>query len=304
MEPLHLAAAFDQYYRAPFYAWLYSVLAHHTDQPVHFHLIAKDIPETEKQKIASIAQGHAVTFYPIDEQAAARFVLASKWTQAVYYRLYFPFLLPRSIERLLYLDVDTIVLTNLSDFYRLDLEGKPLAAVYDNYVKTQPLLGIHEPGNYFNSGVMLMDLKRWREMKISEDAIDYLLKYPESIRFVDQCGLNAILVNRWKKLDACYNFMYSYVPEEASLKELKGILQDKYVVHFTLQRPWEMLCKNRLRFLYFQYLKNWSGRTSNYTDFAWRKIPSWLKIRAVEFYFDAPLARKIWRALKPKRSST
>ncbi|SHG87374.1 Lipopolysaccharide biosynthesis protein, LPS:glycosyltransferase [Chryseolinea serpens] len=302
MKTLHLAAAFDQHYRAPFYAWFYSVLDHHANTSVHFHLIATGIPETEKQDIADIARKHRVFFYNIDEAFTARFVLGSKWTPAVYYRLFFPFLVPPAVERLLYLDVDTIVLADLTDFYSLDLGGKPLGAVYDNYVITQPLLGINEPGNYFNSGVMLMDLNQWRQTKISEQVIDYLLKYPETIRFVDQCGLNAILVNAWKKLDERYNYLYSYVPQERSFGELKELLRDKYVVHFTLDRPWEMLCRNRLRFLYFEYRKKWNGRTSKYTDFAWSKVPAWLRIRAIEFYFDTPWIRMIWRALKPKRS--
>ncbi|AYB31323.1 glycosyltransferase family 8 protein [Chryseolinea soli] len=304
LKPLHLAAAFDQHYRAPFYAWFFSVLDHHKKTSVHFHLIVTGIPETEKQTIVETAGKHQVSFYVIDEAFTAQFVLASKWTPAVYYRLFFPFLVPPSLDRLLYLDVDTIVVNDLTDFYSLDLEGKPLAAVYDNYVVTQPLLGINEPGNYFNSGVMLMDLNQWRQSKISEQVIDYLLKYPETIRYVDQCGLNAILVDTWKKLDARYNYLYTYVPQEQSLKELKGLLHDKYVVHFTLQRPWEMLCRNRLRFLYFQYRKKWSDRTSKYTDFGWSKIPAWLKIRAVEFYFDAPLVRKMWRGLKAKSVRT
>ena len=148
---------------------------------------------------------------------------------------------------------------------------------------------------------MVIDTEMWKKQRIADRAAQYLLEHPERILFVDQCGLNAILRNNWKKLDTRFNTMYSVLKEDAARKEIEDVLARAVVVHFTLQRPWQMLCRNRLRFLYFDYLKE-SGVTGlpwhGYTDFELRKIPAWLKVRALEFYFDSPLLQRLWRAFR------
>jgi lipopolysaccharide biosynthesis glycosyltransferase len=182
------------------------------------------------------------------------------------------------------------------------MEHYPVAAVYDNYVKTQPLIDIVQEGEYFNSGVLLIDVNKWKQQNISEKACQYLLHNPQNILFVDQCALNVVLRNNWKKLDSRFNLMYSSLPDPLDKNQIHGLLKENVVVHYTLQRPWQMLCKNRLRNLYFFYLKrsgadqDWHG----YADFEVKKIPAWIKIRLNELYFDLPYLRKMWRSIQAK----
>ena len=303
---IHLAMAFDQNYLTPFYALLTSVFSHHRRGQVHIHVIAPYVtPDEKDQLITYVRNANAsISFYAIDEAFVKKFVVINKWTSAVYYRLFFPLLVPQGIERLLYLDSDIIVINNLSELYQTDLENFPLGAVYDIYVKNQPLLNIHEEGEYFNSGVLLMDISKWREQKISERAINYLTEFSERILYVDQCALNAILYNNWKKLPERFNLIYSFVPEGLSKKAIKQFLTDKVVIHYTLQRPWSMLCKNRLDYLYHYYLKlSPVGKNSKrYTDFKWSNIPGFLRIKLLHFYFDLPGIPRLWRKLKNSHS--
>jgi lipopolysaccharide biosynthesis glycosyltransferase len=300
--PMHLAIAFDVNYFFPFSALLSSILDNHESGQIKIHAIATGITEEQKTKITRRVAQHncLIEFYAIDESTVNAFVLIHKWTQAVYYRLLFPLIIRESIDKLIYLDADTIVLRSLNSLYQLDTDGHPIAAVYDNYVKTQPLLGIIEEGEYFNSGVMLIDIAKWREEKISEQAMEYLRLYPERIKFVDQCALNAVLKNNWKKLDFRFNVMYSYLPGAASKRELKKFLDDKIILHYTLQRPWQMLNKNRLAWLYHDHLKkSLPGReVKTYNDFEWKKIPAWLRIKSLHLYFDTPVLPALWKRIK------
>jgi lipopolysaccharide biosynthesis glycosyltransferase len=300
--PIHLAIAFDVNYLHPFSALLCSILENNKPGQIHIHTIATAISDLEIKALKEYVEknGACILFYQIDESIVKRFVLTDKWTHAVYYRLLFPLLVNESVERLLYLDCDTIVLKDLNGFYQLDLAQYPVAAVYDNYVKKQALLGITEEGHYFNSGVMLIDVKKWREKKISELAMEYLLAHSERIKFVDQCALNAVLQSNWKRIDSRFNLMYSYVPSALSKQQLAIFLNDIVVVHFTLQRPWNMLCKNRLGFLYFYYLKKslFGGDAKRYNDFSVTKIPSYLKIRLTNLYFDLPFLSRFWKQTK------
>ncbi|HEY9005080.1 glycosyltransferase family 8 protein [Ohtaekwangia sp.] len=296
-QTIHLAIAFDKNYLQPFYALACSIGKNNTGA-FHIHAITTGISNETRNAIVIYLRKYSgeITFYDIDVAGAEQFVLMNNWTSAVYYRLYFPQIVPTAIRRLLYLDTDMLVINGLQELYNIDLEGYPIAAVYDNYVKTQPLIGIYEEEQYFNSGMMVIDTDRWRSQSISERTMEYLRQYPERIKFVDQCGLNAILKNNWKKLPGKYNLLFSLIPEGLSKRAIQVFLRDKVVVHFTLQRPWNMLCKNRLRYLYFYYLRQSPGRYLNkYTDFSINKIPAWIKIRLVEFYFDHTAIQKIWR---------
>ncbi len=299
---LHIAIAFDQNYLQPFYALLTSLILNRENSAYHIHLIASGIEEKEREGIRSYIEQNrdAVSFYTIDESVVREFVLLNNWTSAVYYRLFFPLLVPETIDRLLYLDTDIIVLKDLTSLFNSDLENFPLGAVYDNYVKIQPRLNITEEGEYFNSGVLLIDLKKWREQKITEKAFDYLRQYPQNILFVDQCALNAVLFKNWKQMSLKYNVLYSYVPENRSKAELKEFLADKAIVHYTLQRPWNMLCKNRLGYLYHFYLRESSlyKGFDSYTDFSMDKILPFLKLKFIDAYLGWPLLVKFVRRIK------
>lgn len=301
-QTIHIAVAFDQNYLHPFYALITSLFQNNPEINFNIHAISTGISDLEREKIQKYIkeEGSEIFVYSIDASPIQDFKLTSNWTHAVYYRLFLPLLVPTSVDRLLYLDSDTIVIGKISSLFDINLEEYPLAAVYDNYVKAQPLLNINLEGEYFNSGVLLIDVKKWRQQKVSERAMEYLAMHPERILYVDQCALNAVLFKNWKKIDSKYNLLYSYLQETISKTELNTIIKNIVIVHFTLQRPWNMLCKNRLRSFYYYYLaKSPVGkRQYDYVDFEWNKIPAWVKIRLLEFYFDQPLLQWLWRRSK------
>jgi lipopolysaccharide biosynthesis glycosyltransferase len=303
LNVIHIGIAFDQNYVLPFYALLNSILANNADFKINFHFIVSGIGEKEKTTIKDriVRSGSAVEFYDPDLVQLKNLVLSGSWTSSVYYRLLFPLLIAEEVNTFLYLDCDIIVLKSLGELYNADLSEYPVAAVSDSYVPTQPLIGITEPGGYFNSGVLLIDVKKWNEQQISQKTLAYLEAFPERIKFVDQCGLNAVLKNNWAKLSIRFNLLFSSIPSDISARELKIFLRDKVVIHFTLQRPWNMLCRNRLRNLYFHYLRR-SHRVRfsflAYADFSFKKLPEWFKIRIVEFYIDTPILRKVRQLMK------
>lgn len=300
-EILHIAIAFDQNYLKQFYALITSIFANNSDNIVHIHTIASGLSEDEKRKIQNFisSQKSEIVFYEIEFNVINSFVLSNNWTLAVYYRLFFP-LLVKNVPRLLYIDTDTLVIGDLSELFSLNLNNFPVGAVYDNYVKTQELIGISEEGKYFNSGVLLIDIYKWNLLGISERAITFLNNYPEKIRFVDQCALNAVLIDNWFSLDPKYNRMYSYLPNwEEGSKPFWEIIKKTSILHFTLQRPWNILCRNRGRKLYEKYLNHSiSNDKTIWNDFQLTKIIPYYKMKISEIYFDNTFLKYIIKILK------
>src|ERR1035437_8375148 len=283
----NIAIAFDKNYLNPFYALLASLFDNNKDNKLEFHFIATGLSENEYKQIEDYTKKNKAeyNFYTIDEAFVNRFVVNSTWTTAVYYRLFFPLVISKNLKRILYIDTDILVINDLKELFLQDLGNYPVGAVYDNYVKKKSELGIIEEGNYFNSGVLLIDVESWNEQNISDKAIKFLEEYPEKIKFVDQDALNAVLKNNWKKLDWKFNFICTRLPYSLSKREEQLFITDKVILHFIIQRPWLMLCRNRYRSLYFYYLKKSQVVIrKHYVDFNWTKIPAYLKIRLLEWY--------------------
>jgi len=299
---MNLAIAFDKNYLTPFYALITSIFVNNSKVPFVFHFIVRsDVTESEKKKISNYVEQNdsKCRFYEVDENLISQFVVLGKWTSSVYYKMFFPLIVPNTIDKMLYLDTDMLVIGHLKPLFEIDLLDKPLGAVYDNYVKVQPSLGIIEEGNYFNSGMLLYNLPIWNDLRISERAISFLTEFPEKIKFVDQCALNGVLLGNWFHISEKYNLLYSYIPQAISKNELNEFIKDKVVIHFTLQRPWNFICKNRLRDLYKYYLKLSPAKKSPVIiDFAISKLPAYTQLRLKEIYFDQLLIQKIWRKFK------
>jgi lipopolysaccharide biosynthesis glycosyltransferase len=300
MNPMHLAVAFDQNYTRHFYALAASIFDNNRANRIVFHCIFTGLSDRQKENIRKYLERNnsEVRYYEVDEAFVSRFVLTSNWTPAAYYRLFFPALVGQDVGKLLYLDTDTIVVDDLAPLFCCDLEGYPVGAVEDNLVKTAPQLGILEEGNYFNSGMMLMNIPVWKEQRVSEQVFEYISKYPERINYVDQCGLNAVLINRWKKLDWRFNVIHSRIPEAMTKRQRNEFLKNKVIFHFTRDRPWNMLCRNPYRDLYHKYLLQSPFQGKVYEDYSIMKTPQFLKIKATEMYFELPLVQRIWRRIK------
>lgn len=135
-------------------------------------------------------------------------------TGAVYLRLTLGEVLA-DVPRALYLDVDTLVLGDLRPLLQYDLDGALFGAVRD---AQNPVVGagIALPGwagldgvqngrDYFNSGVLLLDLDGCRRAGLFDAARDFLTKHPDEVRLWDQDALNVAAADRWRRLDRCWN---------------------------------------------------------------------------------------------------
>jgi len=179
-----------------------------------------------------------------------------------YFRLLIPDVLPRNINKVLYLDCDILVLNSIEFLWEINLNNHFLAAVKDNVSIThKEQLGMKPTSNYFNSGVMLINLDFWRQEQLSKKVIEFVIDHPEKIEFVDQDGLNAIINGHWIELPLSWN-VQSYLFMDNGLKiRYADILSEPSVIHFSGNglKPWK---NNNFTNLYFSEYKKYQKSLS------------------------------------------
>jgi lipopolysaccharide biosynthesis glycosyltransferase len=294
---LHIALGFDENYIVPIYALLTSIFYNNRDSAIIFHVIATGLNEIEKDDIKEYVRKNnaEIFYYSVNEEEVRKSVYIpanTHFTIATYYRLFFPSLMTGNVQKLLYIDSDTIVTGNLKELYNIDIGNAPIGAATDSGPHPGEALGIKGKENYFNAGVLLINIKNWREQMVTENALKFLAQYPEKIKYVDQDALNATLIDRWFRIDNKYNVTWFDVSLQVPKKEL---IKDTIIIHYTTpNKPWHCLARNKLRTLYHHYLKLSPKRGERrYTDFEFKNIYVFLRIRIKEFYFDHQINRII-----------
>lgn len=183
-------------------------------------------------------------------------------SEAANYRLFVDKILPPYIDKVLYLDCDLIVNNSLEPLWSIDISDCPIAAVEDmwsgkddNYIR----LGYDKKYGYFNSGVLLVNLKWWRENNICNKFVEYL-KCHDKLKFVDQDILNGMFYNSRKLIPFKWNVQDGLLRRKpkvrkSSMPKLQNQIICPAIIHYTGSRkPWNYDCINPYKERYFKYL--------------------------------------------------
>ncbi len=242
---------------------------------IHFFVLSESLPEHEKERIRSLNSIKSFDFTHIPITSIDEFLHISTLnhspshvTLPTYFRLKIGSFIPW-IDRALYLDCDIIVRRSLKELWDLDLQGKTIAAV-ENFSfpgdKQKRLFGADK---YFNSGVILFDLKKWRERDYENKAFNLDRSLLAHARFHDQDILNHTLKNDVLYLGNRWNFMIHIFDDIFRESDCTNIeMPDPVIVHFTTDRkPW-LFSPKKITFAeeYLQYRRKgpWKdvGRTT------------------------------------------
>ncbi|MGZ3606737.1 MAG: glycosyltransferase family 8 protein [Syntrophales bacterium] len=204
----------------------------------------------------------------------ADFHLAHPWiTSMAYARLLIPELLPIEVEKALYLDCYIAVNEDIGKLWDTDLGEKSLFAVRDEIatvshprkgLKNYRELGIPADAHYFNSGVLLMNLDKWRERDTAEQLLNYLRTHRAIIHMGDQEVLNAVLWDDWGELDYRWNWQIPWRGYRLGRAKMSWVPETtkQSIVHFaTGEKPWLPGCDYEERKYFFEYLDQteWAG---------------------------------------------
>ena len=155
---------------------------------------------------------------------------------AAWYRLFIQSLFPQ-YDKIVYLDCDIVVLGDISKLYNMDMQGNNIAGVVEQFVLrtkefsdyTKLAIGV-DAKNYINSGIMLIDLKKFREQNIEQKFTYLINKYNFDVIDPDQAYINFLCKDKIKYLDVAWN--------REPLECLE--CQKPQIIHYALyKKPWQ-----------------------------------------------------------------
>lgn len=199
---------------------IYSVLqTKHPDTHIDFFILDDGISLPHKDTLNHMVTDEraSLSYLQVDADYYHSFVSNDRFPDAVYHRISIPDLLEDlDYDRALYLDSDMIIREDLRDLWNTPLEGHIIGAVEDvGFHPRFQQMGVRSMnGKYFNSGMVLFDLNRWREEAIGEKVFEFIAQNAEKLHFYDQDALNAILHDRWLPLHPRYNAQTGLLTKE------------------------------------------------------------------------------------------
>lgn len=164
-------------------------------------------------------------------------------TVPTYYRFKLAEVLPK-IDKILYLDCDVIVKTSLKEIFDINLDDFSLAMIKDvNWENEAKRLNLN---NYFNAGVMLINLDFWRKNDIQKKLFEFAQNNKDIILWQDQDVINCVLKDSIKELPNKYNYQY-FLYKEPDFEEY----QNCSILHMAgAFKPW---LKPLNHFIYDEY---------------------------------------------------
>ncbi|MCL5782033.1 MAG: glycosyltransferase family 8 protein [Patescibacteria group bacterium] len=238
-----------------------SLMENNRNQYFDIYIIDGGMSENTKSNLSLLKgrYGFGLVYLQPDPSLFKNAYLSDYLTEAAYYRILLGDLLPPNITNVLYLDSDMIIMSDISELFTTQFDENIICAISDPGIVNFRHLSISEKKNYFNSGFLYVDLKKWRDEDIGHKCIDFINTNREKIILHDQDVLNYVLNGRWKHITPSFNVMthfYDGLGDDVfTPKEISRAIQDPLILHFnTAVKPWHRLCNHPRKRDYKRYL--------------------------------------------------
>ena len=222
-------------------------------QSILIHILHDNtLTDDNRDKFSQLAgkYNQLVKFYNVEELCRDKIAEISnlfptayktRFTMGMFYRFFIPAVLPNNLEKAIYLDADIIVNLDIAQLWQIELGDKPLGAIpehkassvcFINYAYRKYIVyaGFVDYNDYFNSGVLLMNLNYLRNAdEILKDGIKFIGEHNEQFRAFDQDILNYLFSKNYLKLPARFDF---FIRSERLKEDMKNKIR-RVIYHYT-----------------------------------------------------------------------
>lgn len=278
----------DDNYARHMGAVILSTLQHNVKdfEEIHFYIVNNNISVQNLKNLDSmIAEYPKAKLHYIDfSQWASQLKLNLCWqiSMSAYGRLFLGEMLPCDIHRIIYLDCDMIVCQSLLSMWQTEMGDFAVGAIQDQVNDdVKGAVGLEPKDKYFNSGMLLINLDKWRNEKLGEKCLKFINDHNGQVLHHDQGTLNGVLRNKWFRLPLCFNIMtvhyifnqkqiLGYFKDHADFypqSEIDTAKRYPVILHFTpsfTTRPWVRGCVHPKKNLYWE----------TFAQTPWKDVPA------------------------------
>jgi lipopolysaccharide biosynthesis glycosyltransferase len=231
----------DEHYVILLGVLLKSIEANHkTGEKIHIYAIGDGVGKASQRKLRESVSTDMfeITWSSMENVIPAGVALPLDRTSfplTTYLRLFIPNVVPPGTKKALFLDVDMLVLEDISKLWNQDMGEYVIAAVQDPRLETVDNewggifnykdLGMEPKTKYFNAGLLIVNIPEWTKQNLTQRIIDCVNDNIKFANYPDQYGLNVVLANQWRELDTRWNYFAS------------GDEKNPYLIHFVSRKP-------------------------------------------------------------------
>ncbi|MCM1082172.1 MAG: glycosyltransferase family 8 protein [Clostridium sp.] len=268
-------------------------------EEINIYIVEDNVSDKEKQKVIDMISeyGRSVQFIPKPDLRSILGVdiKTLRWSDSAYSRLFLKELFgdKTKLDKLLYLDCDTLILDSLQKLWDTDISDYLGAACLECMSNMHKyIIGAHKKDKYINTGMLLINVKKWIEKDVQSVCVDFIRKHKGKTEYVDQGVINGTVSNYFKIVNPRYNLTslaYDFTYEEMriyrkpefgySKKTWEKAIARPAVVHFTTSflsiRPWFENSKHPYAKLWKQYHDETSWKDNPYRKLKNRSVRDW-----------------------------
>lgn len=123
------------------------------------------------------------------------------------FRMFFHTFIPEHVDRLLYIDSDTVITDSLAPLLTIDLQGAAVGVVRDSLTTTyKEIIGMKAEDPYFNAGITFINVPEWKRQGITDKLLNHIKNVRARYCNPDQDLLNIVLKGSIYVLPPEYNF--------------------------------------------------------------------------------------------------
>ncbi len=286
---MHIAFCTDDNYSMPCGIAIVSLLENNRGEDITIHLLGCNLNTNNQKLLKETADKYKIQilFYDIKEKDLEKFQLSTEGPQYIsistFIRLFLAEIISESIPKILYLDCDLMVTGKLNELWNTNINNYSIGGVIEFLTfKAETFKNLKYPDEYayINAGVLLINLKYWRENNVLNKFSEYAENNKANIKFLDQDIINGTLYASTLLLPIKYNTHMFFFERKTNAyqyqEEMYEAQKNPVIVHFTsASKPWNKGSLHPLTSKYIEY-KNIS---------LWKNIPlTW---------GDIPLKKKL-----------
>ncbi|WP_418301562.1 glycosyltransferase [Lysinibacillus fusiformis] len=192
--------------------------------------------------------GGKIKFIEIDSKRFEEFHERNYISRTAYYRIAIPELFPNE-QKVIYLDCDIILEEDITELNNIDISDYYLAATCDENDYLSKEIGL-DVGDYFNSGVLIINIEKWRESKLTEKIVKFIIDPLNKKNTCDQDALNHTVKGNYRNLGYEWNYIYDNHNRLIRNRDFKPKL-----IHFAGNKPWGIFSNHPYKSRYEEYIK-------------------------------------------------